>query len=271
MATYLIGDIQGCFADLNAMLKQVNFNPDHDQLWLMGDLVSRGKQSKQTLDWALDHQHAVFTVLGNHDLHLLAISHGIRQAKPKEFLEPVLKSKRLPDYIQWLRHQPLMRCHPDYGFVTSHAGIWPHWTLSQAKQCAEEVEAVLQSDSYVDLLKAMYNNQPDFWDDKLTGFERYRFIINAFTRMRYCHADGRLELLTKCPPNQAPDALLPWFNLRQHLQQQENTTLLFGHWAALMGKTHSQRVIGLDTGCLWGNWLTMLRWEDHTTFYQKHG
>ena len=269
MATYLIGDIQGCFTELERILAQVKFDANHDQLWLMGDLVSRGKQSKQTLDWMLDNQHAVFTVLGNHDLHLLAITHGIRQAKPKEYLGELLSSDRLNQYIDWLRQQPLMRTHPEYGFVTCHAGIWPHWRLNQAQQLAAEVESQLKSDDYVSLLKAMYSNQPDYWDDTLQGHERSRFIINAFTRMRYCYPDARLELLTKTPPQQAPKDLVPWFTLRNHLQH-DSKKVFFGHWAALMGKTHSEQIIGLDTGCLWGNWLTMLRWEDQSVFYQKH-
>lgn len=268
MATYLIGDLQGCFTEFQAILKQARFDPSQDQLWLVGDLVSRGKYSKQTLDWMLENQQAVFSVLGNHDLHLLAISHGIRRAKPKEYLEPLLTSKRLPEYVEWLRKQPLMRIHPEQQFAISHAGIWPHWRLAEAKKLAEEVEAVLQSDNYVSLLKAMYNDQPDYWQDDLTGMERYRFIINAFTRMRYCLPDGSLELATKAPPRQAPATLVPWFTLRQHLQH-DSMPLIFGHWAALMGQTQSSQIIGLDTGCLWGNWLTLLRWEDQTYFYQK--
>lgn len=263
MSTYLVGDIQGCFDDLTQLLDQAGFNPACDELWLTGDLVARGPQSLETLRFVKSLGDRATTVLGNHDLHLLAVAEGIAKNKPKDKLQPLLDAPDRDELLHWLRHQPLLAEHPHHDFVMSHAGIPPQWDLSQSRDAAREVEQCLQSDRYLWLLENMYGNGPDTWQPTLHGIERYRYIINAFTRMRFCYPDGRLDMACKLAPAQIDHhELLPWFSLPR---QAIGKTMIFGHWAALMGHQDEQ-VIGLDTGCVWGNSLTLLRWDDGAQF-----
>lgn len=265
MALYLIGDIQGCFDELQLLLKKVNFGPS-DSLWLTGDLVARGPKSLETLRWAMK-QPNVFTILGNHDLHLLAVDEGIRPIKSKDLTRPVLKAKDKDELLHWLRHQPLLLEHPDHPLVMTHAGIYPGWSVKQARHLAKEVEHQLAGKDYHKLLSKMYDDQPDQWRDELTGYARWRFIINAFTRMRFCTPDGRLDLAAKVAPENAGSKLVPWFEL--HQQQQPLThSLVFGHWAALMGKTQDPSYLALDTGCVWGNHMTLYCWETRKFYTQ---
>lgn len=265
MANYIVGDIQGCFDELQLLLKKAQFDPQSDIIWFAGDLVARGPQSLETLRFVKSLGSAAITVLGNHDLHLLAISEGIHPVKKKDRTSNIFVADDKQELMEWLRKQPLLAEHKE--FVVCHAGISPQWNLKQAKAAAQEVETILKGEDWVSLLKEMYSNSPDIWSKKLKGIERYRYIINAFTRMRYCFSDGRLDMLCKSPPNEMnKDDLTPWFKLKDRTKVKK--TIIFGHWAALMG-CQRKDVIGLDTGCVWGGELTMLRWEDKTFFTQE--
>lgn len=264
MATYIVGDIQGCFSELQALLEQVDFDPQRDHLWLAGDLVARGKQSLETLRFVRNLGEHAHIVLGNHDLHLLAVASGVKPVKASDHTQAILDAPDRDELLHWLRHQPLLAEHEE--FVMAHAGISPLWDLDTARQCAREVEDQLRSDKWLSLIQKMYDNAPDQWSPTLTGIERWRYTINAYTRMRFCTRDGRLDMACKLPPRKVTDPnLMPWFDLPQRIALPK--TVIFGHWAALEGH-QSDKVIGLDTGCVWGNCLTMLRWEDQHYFQQ---
>lgn len=265
MSTYIVGDIQGCLDELQCLLKQANFDPIVDQLWVTGDLVARGPKSLETLRFIKNLGGAAQVILGNHDLHLLAVSLGIHRVKKKDQTKPILLADDREELLTWLRHQPLFAEHSE--FVMTHAGISPEWTLEQARSAAKEVEELLKSERWPWLIENMYSNTPARWDNALKGIDRYRYSINAFTRMRYCFADSSLDMECKRPPKELTDQghLIPWFNIPE--RKPLNKTVVFGHWAALEGYDN-QDVIGLDTGCVWGGSLTMLRWEDRQYFSQ---
>ncbi|MHC6800455.1 bis(5'-nucleosyl)-tetraphosphatase (symmetrical) ApaH [Vibrio antiquarius] len=264
MATYIVGDIQGCFDELQRLLEQVSFSAKKDQLWLAGDLVARGPKSLETLRFVKSLGTSATVVLGNHDLHLLAVAHGIKKVKDKDRTAPIFTAPDKEELLAWLAQQPLMAEHDE--FVMCHAGISPQWNLKTARKCAREVERIIQSEELPWLLKNMYSNQPDSWHDSLQGLDRYRYIINAFTRMRFCFPDGRLDMDCKLPPQQVSgNELIPWFDVPQRVHL--NKTVLFGHWAALQGHLDKE-IIGLDTGCVWGGSLTMIRWDDKKIFTQ---
>lgn len=263
MARYIVGDIQGCALELKQLLAKVNFKPQFDQLWCVGDLVGRGPDSLATIQFLQRLGDAVKIVLGNHDLNLLSVLLNVREADPRDKLDAIIA---LPDLekqqlITWLVQQPLMRQIDDQ-VVISHAGVYPWWTVAQAQTYANEVSQALQQawqqNTLGEFLQSMYGNEPNIWSNDLCGPERIRFIINAFTRMRFCDQEGHLNFSAKTSPaEQTADAdLVPWFELWDI----DRATLVFGHWAALMGKTHREDVIGLDTGCVWGNRLTLLHW-----------
>lgn len=265
MATYIVGDLQGCLDELLLLLDKVNFQPGADTLWVAGDLVARGPKSLEVLRYLKSLGDNVQIVLGNHDLHLLAVSMGLFKAKDKDRTAPILQAEDSKTLLKWLRKQPLLAEHQE--FVMCHAGISPQWTLKQARHAAREVEALLHSKEWRWLIENMYANQPDRWCDSLQGIERYRYIINAFTRMRFCYPDGRLDMACKLPPSQTnSNELVPWFEVK--LREKLKKTVIFGHWAALEGY-RGKKVIGLDTGCVWGGSLTMLRWEDKQFFTQQ--
>ena len=264
MATYIVGDLQGCLDELQHLLETVQFTPTQDQLWVAGDLVARGPKSLETLRYIKQLGDSAKVVLGNHDLHLLAVSLGIHRIKDKDKTAAIFSAPDKDELLTWLRHQPLLAEHDE--FVMSHAGISPQWDLATARACAREVEEILQSDQWPWLIEHMYANLPDHWDENLQGIERYRYTINAFTRMRFCFADGRLDMHCKLPPKDVDtDEFVPWFDYPN--RQKLNKTVLFGHWAALEGY-FGETEIGLDTGCVWGGKLTMLRWEDKHYFTQ---
>ncbi|KXF80295.1 symmetrical bis(5'-nucleosyl)-tetraphosphatase [Enterovibrio coralii] len=269
MATYLVGDIQGCYRDLRDLLDLAQFDKTQDHLYIAGDLVARGPDSLDVLRFVKglgEHGH---TVLGNHDLHLLAVSEGIMKPKAKDKTLPILEADDRDELLTWLRHQPLliheaMPRGDTLGFVMTHAGVPPCWDLADAQGHAKEVEAVLQSDNYLWLLQNMYANEPSIWNSHLEGIERYRYTINAFTRMRFITTDGGLDMACKLPPEEVTDgSLVPWFAFEQRKAIDE--TLVFGHWAAL-GGVINDHYMGLDTGCVWGGSLTMVRWEDGQRF-----
>jgi bis(5'-nucleosyl)-tetraphosphatase (symmetrical) len=257
MSTYVIGDVQGCYQPMLELLEQIRFDKNRDTLWFTGDLVNRGPQSLEVLRFvrALGARHQV--VLGNHDLHLLAVSLDAGKMHASDTLHEILAA---PDLLDWLRLRPLLIEHDTLGYVMTHAGLAPAWTLQKAKLLAREVEAVLQSSAWPDFIAHMYGNQPDLWSDTLTGNDRWRCIINYFTRMRFCHADGRLELSNKGSLREKPADLMPWFDVKQRLNAE--VKIIFGHWAALGGEVDLPNLFAMDTGCVWGNKLTAMRLED---------
>lgn len=261
MSTYVIGDIQGCFSTLNKLLTHIHFDPKKDILWFTGDLVNRGKESLETLRFIKNLGAAHKTVLGNHDLHLIARAYDAHASHPDDTLDAILKAPDKNELIDWLRHQPLL--HHEKNFTLVHAGLAASWDLSTAQQLAKEVETVLQSKSPRDFLQHMYGNQPDQWDNTLQGFDRLRCITNFFTRLRFCYPDGRMELKNKGKVEHA-ETLIPWFNVEN--RQNKHLKILFGHWAALGGITNTPNAIALDTGCIWGYMLTAFRLEDEKRF-----
>ncbi len=265
MANYIIGDLQGCYDEFDALLNQVKFEPGKDTLWLCGDLVARGPKSLECLRRIRQLGQSAKTVLGNHDLHLLATAAGIKKAKVRDKTHPILEAHDSTELLEWLATRPLLLEHDE--FVITHAGIPPQWDIKQARQHADNVANVLQSERYLWLLENMYGNTPDLWQEDLPEIEALRFTINALTRMRFCYPDGRLDAECKFAPEQLPadNTLSPWFALPQ--RKPLSKPIIFGHWAALEGKFDGPEY-GLDTGCVWGNKMTMMRWEGRRFFEQ---
>jgi len=269
MTIYAIGDIQGCFVELEKLLLEIAFDQQKDTLWFTGDLVNRGPRSLEVLRFvkALGEKHII--VLGNHDLHLLAVAYGVQQQHRGDTLDAILHAEDKQELLDWLRHRPLLYYDKATQFVLTHAGLAPSWRLSEARALAQEVETMLKGDSPEFFLAKMYGNQPDHWDDQLTGIERWRCIINYLTRMRFCYADGRLDLSYKGEIAGKPNELIPWFDVPNRANANEK--IIFGHWAALGGKTHAPHLYALDTGCVWGNCLTAMRLDDGKRFSVKCG
>jgi bis(5'-nucleosyl)-tetraphosphatase (symmetrical) len=260
MTTWAIGDVQGCYDEYRELLDRIEFDPAHDVVWLVGDLVNRGPRS---LD-VLRHVHALGRsarlVLGNHELHLLATRFGGHSPHRGDTFQDVLRAPDADELCHWLRRQPLLISDRELGFVMTHAGI-PHiWSLAEAEILANEVEAVLRGDGYPEYCRALYGNQPDIWDPALAGMDRWRVITNYFTRMRLVNAAGRLDFAYKGPVAQAPPEWHPWYELRA--RQPLDAMLLFGHWASLEGHTGTPSVIALDTGCVWGRSLRAFCLDD---------
>lgn len=264
MATYAIGDIQGCLEPLQCLLKKIAFNPACDKLWLAGDLINRGPDSLATLRFLYKLRDSITIVLGNHDLHFIAVYYGLRKQGKSDSLDELLIAPDRADLVYWLRHQKLVHHDPDLGFTMVHAGVPPQWNLADAMARAREVETVLQSNNPEKLLAGMYGNTPSEWNNDLTGVERLRIITNYFTRMRFCSASGELELQTKESAEAAPIGFAPWFSFAERKTRSEK--IIFGHWAALEGKVKSNKIFALDTGCVWGGSLTALRLDDEERF-----
>lgn len=266
MPTYAIGDVQGCLAELHALLTDINFDEHHDCLWFTGDLVNRGPHSLETLRF-VSKLDAV-CVLGNHDLHLLATAERLRKPARLDTLDDVLQAPDRPALLDWLRRRPLIHHDSGNGYAIVHAGLPPQWNIHEAIEHAHEVEQILASDRYRNLLEHMYGNQPDGWNEQLQGAGRHRFIINAFTRMRYCDKDGALDFQHKGPPGSEPDTLQPWFDLPA--RKSRPVRILFGHWASIhhgnINDFSRYNVCPLDTGCVWGDKLTAMRLEDGRFF-----
>jgi bis(5'-nucleosyl)-tetraphosphatase (symmetrical) len=258
MAVYAIGDIQGCFDELQAMLELLNFDQQKDQIWLAGDLVNRGPKSAEVLRFAKDlGPTAVKVVLGNHDLHLLANACGVTKHHHRlDTMDSVLNAPDRDELIDWLRRQPLLHHDAKLGFTMVHAGLPPIWTLSKAKKRAQEVEEVLRSDDWPTFFQHMYGNDPQRWSKMLKGWERLRYITNCFTRLRYCHEDERLALKYKGKPSESPDGQTPWFDMPNRKTKTER--IVFGHWSTL-GTGQYGQVFSLDSGAVWGEKLTALR------------
>lgn len=267
MSTLLIGDVHGCYQELRSLLIQANFNPINDTLWFTGDLVARGPDSLQVLRYVKSLGASAKMVLGNHDLHLLAIYAGISHNKPKDYLTPILEAPDADSLINWLRCQPVLLVDATLKLVMAHAGISPQWNLATAQRCAYDVEAILRSDSYALFLDTMYGDLPNSWTEQLSGLPRLRFCTNALTRMRYCFPSGELDMICKDSPKNAPAPLKPWFTLNSPVIR-AGYSIAFGHWASLSGKGTPTSIYALDTGCCWGGSLTGLRWEDKYYFSQ---
>ncbi|MGD9152496.1 MAG: symmetrical bis(5'-nucleosyl)-tetraphosphatase [Gammaproteobacteria bacterium] len=263
MSTYAIGDVQGCYAELMLLLEKIKFSPAKDRLWFVGDLVNRGPKSLEVLRFIKNLGNKCVVVLGNHDLHLLAVVYGSQQYSDEDTFVDVLDADDKDELLLWLRSQKL--CHYDekLNFVMTHAGIPPQWDLATTQQCAQEVEQILQSNKHIEFFEHMYGNQPNYWNNDLLGWDRYRYITNALTRMRYCDNEGRLNLTEKGPIDNAPADLIPWFEMLN--PKNKNFNIVFGHWAALMGSATeayvAKNIFAIDTGCCWGRKLTALQLE----------
>jgi len=266
MAIYAVGDVQGCFEPLTALLEKINFDVNRDQLWFTGDLVNRGPDSLAVLRFVRGLGNSAITVLGNHDLHLLALASGHTKQKRRDTLKNILAADDRDELLDWLRTRPLLHRDARLGYTMVHAGLVPQWSLEQAQQLAAEVEKMLRSDSYADFFPHMYGNLPTQWRPSLTGWDRLRFITNVLTRIRYCDSTGRLDLDQKAAPAEVPAPLNPWFEYRH--RESASETILFGHWSTL-GFIKSDNVICLDSGCLWGGKLVAIR-LDHPDLPVRH-
>lgn len=265
MAIYAVGDIQGCYDPLRRLLEKVAFDPAHDRLWCVGDLVNRGPQSLETLRF-LKGLGANFTgVLGNHDLHFLAAWSGAQTHGKFQSLQPLLKAPDCDDLAAWLRglrlaHRADLETNAGHtDFLMVHAGLAPGWSFTLAMTYAQEIETALRGPRYVDYLKMMYGDEPDTFSAGLSGMERLRVLTNVFTRIRFCTEAGKLDMKNKEDAASAAPGYRPWFEF-QVLQPGQK--LLFGHWAMLNGKTGRSDILGLDTGCVWGRELTLVRLDD---------
>lgn len=256
MATYAIGDIQGCYDELRALLARLEFQADRDRLWLVGDLVNRGPKSLQVLRFVKDLDEAAVCVLGNHDLHLLAADVGAREPRSSDTLQAVLTAPDREALIDWLRRRPLLHHDEQLNRTMVHAGLAPQWDLHTARAHAREVEHLLRGADYRQLLHSMYGDQPDRWSDELTGWPRARIIINFLTRLRYCDSQGRIDMKASGPPGTQQASLMPWFEVPDRRSADMN--IVCGHWAAL-GYYHAPGITAIDSGCVWGAALTAVR------------
>lgn len=258
MAVYAIGDIQGCDDEFAQLLRELDFSPSRDTLWLVGDLVNRGPRSLEALRRVRALGASAITVLGNHDLHLLAVVLSPHEPiKAKDTLHAILSAPDRDELIHWLRHRPMLHHDAQLGYTMIHAGLPPQWDLAQAQSCARELEAALRDEKQCrELFAQMYGDQPDRWSDDLRGVERLRFITNCLTRLRYCRPDGTLELKFKGQPEDAPKHVMPWFKVPD--RRSRDVRIVCGHWSAL-GYYDADGVLAIDTGCVWGEKLCAVR------------
>jgi bis(5'-nucleosyl)-tetraphosphatase (symmetrical) len=268
MATYAIGDVQGCADELQALLAQVDFRAGQDRLWFVGDLVNRGPNSLAVLRFVRALEDDAVVVLGNHDFHLLCLAEGFARKRPDDTLDEVLAAPDASQLLAWLRARPLL--HLDTGYAMVHAGLLPQWSLDRAAALAREVQAVLRSDRYREFLARLYGSQPHAWREELAGWDRLRVIVNAMARLRFCNDAGEMDLAAK--GRNAPPGYRPWFELRPT----DERPIVCGHWSAL-GLKLDGKLAALDTGCVWGGSLSALRLEDRRLFqvpcrgYRKPG
>ncbi len=256
MSTYAIGDLQGCYKQFRQLLDKIKFDPEKDKLWLTGDLVNRGPKSLKTLRYVKDLGDAVITVLGNHDLHLIA-AYALPNAYPaSDDLQRIIDAPDADELIHWLRQQPLIHYDEKIKTALVHAGISPQWSIADALTFAREFESVLKRNDYHIFLPAMYGDLPTKWADHLEGAERLNFVVNAFTRMRFCDKNGQLTFTEKNNPSKAPDGLLPWFKVPK--RKNRDVRIVFGHWSTL-GYLNEDNLLALDTGCVWGGELTAVK------------
>jgi len=253
---YAVGDIQGCAPSLKALVKKI---PKKSNMIFLGDLVNRGPDSLGTLRQlkSLQESGRAECILGNHDLHLLAIDAGLRNTKGLDTVDAILKAPDRKELIHWIRNRPMALSNGKV--LTVHAGVLPQWDLQQTIECAQEVEKTLRSKFYKDFLANMYGNTPNKWSNSLKGYERLRLITNALTRMRFCTPSGQMEFESKEGLENGPKGYIPWFNVPK--RKTADTLVYFGHWSTL-GLLRRRNVIGLDTGCVWGGKLTALEIAD---------
>jgi bis(5'-nucleosyl)-tetraphosphatase (symmetrical) len=268
MATYAIGDLQGCFTPLQTLLNYIDFSPERDRLWFVGDLVNRGPQSLEVLRFVKGLGAAATLVLGNHDLHLVMQSHGFGKANKQDTLSPVLTAPDARELIDWLRAQPLCVTERigDTNYLMVHAGLLPTWDAAQALALSAQVSAALRSNNYTDFLANMWGSEPAAWSDTLTDWARLRVIVNAMTRMRYLTREGAMEFRApgaKAPPAHGPADCVPWFEAAD--RQLQDHTIVCGHWSGL-GLVDRPELLAIDTGCLWGGSLTAVRLDDRRIF-----
>lgn len=263
MAVYAIGDIQGCFDELLQLLEAVRFDEAGDRLWFTGDLVNRGTQSLEVLRFVKSLGDKAVVVLGNHDLHLLAIAAGTSHLRPKDSFMDVLEAYDRDSLLSWLRQKPLLHHDERLGYTLIHAGLPPQWDLAVARACAQEAEQVLRGPAVNDFFQQMYGDRPRQWRDDLGGVERLRFIVNSFTRLRFCDGQGSLALKYKGAPGTQPAEFMPWFQVPN--RKSGGMKIIFGHWSTL-GRYQGDGVFSLDSGCIWGGKLTALRLEDGQWF-----
>ena len=256
MATWAIGDVQGCAAELEALLDRIGYSPARDRLWFVGDLVNRGPRSLDVLRLVAGLGDSSVVVLGNHDLHLLAAARGAGLRDGDESLAPVLAAPDRGRLLDWLQSRRMLHHDASLGRVMIHAGLPPQWDLDRARSCAAELEQVLQGEASGAFFEHMYGNQPDLWHDDLSGMDRLRYTVNALTRLRACDASGRMLLKLKGPVDRLPPGAMPWFRVPGRLTA--GVGVVCGHWSAL-GYHDADGVLALDTGCVWGGTLTARR------------
>ena len=261
MATIAIGDVQGCYDQLMRLLERAGYDERRDVLWFVGDLVNRGPQSLETLRFVKGLGARAVTILGNHDLNLLAVAAGVRKPHRGDTNDAILAAPDRDELLAWLRHRDMM--HAGGGYAMVHAGLLPQWSIRQALALAREVEAALRGPAHPEFLKRMYGNEPLRWRDDLAGYDRLRIIVNAMTRMRLAAADGALELNHKLGLDTLPAGYLPWYEVPGRASR--GTPVIFGHWAAL-GLVMREDAVCLDSGCVWGRALSALRLEDRRLF-----
>ncbi len=265
MPCYAIGDVQGCYDELCELLETIQFNPNHDRLWLVGDLVNRGPKSLQVLELLYSLRHQTTIVLGNHDFHLLAVYFGVRKTHGMDTLDEVLQSPKVDVLCEWLMQQPLFHYDDQLQCAMVHAGVPWQWTWSDAKSASDEVCAQLKNrDTAIAWMQHLYGNLPLEWSTELQGWDRLRYIVNAFTRMRFVDAGGHLDLASHHLLGMHTPGSMPWFEFPD--RRMANIPIVFGHWASLNGKTTVPNVYALDTGCVWGQRLTAIRIEDKKRF-----
>lgn len=261
MPSYAIGDVQGCYDELRLLLDEIAFDPAADRLYFVGDIVNRGPLSLETVRFIKNLGGSAVTVLGNHDLHLLAVAQGASKTKRRDTFGDILGAEDRDELLDWLRRRPLL--HSAGEFYLIHAGLPPQWDMETASRCAKEVEDVLGGDGAVEFFLHMYGDSPALWSDDLQGWERIRFITNCFTRLRFCTSGGELDMKEKGPPGSQAAHLLPWFSVPGRASK--GVKIIFGHWSTL-GFHGKNGCHCLDTGCLWGGELTALRLEDSRRF-----
>ncbi len=273
MATWIIGDIQGCYDGMMGVLERANFNFQQDHLWSVGDLVNRGPNSLDVLRFCKSLDNRFICTLGNHDLHMLAVARGCSTARRHDNFHPVIEADDSEDILNWLQHQPLIHYDEHNKLLLSHAGVAPMWTLNQALEYATEIETLLRSDpsTYNKFFEAMYGNQPNCWSDQLTDMPRARTITNYLTRMRFADSDGALNMDIKSNIENQTERWKPWFQLPHTLLDNTDNTLVIGHWAALEGVTNRANLQALDTGYIWGGTMTLMNAETGEKVSYQHG
>ncbi|MGH8727501.1 MAG: symmetrical bis(5'-nucleosyl)-tetraphosphatase [Burkholderiales bacterium] len=261
MSVYAIGDVQGCFAELESLLDKISFDRASDRLWFVGDLVNRGPQSLEVLRFVKNLGASAISVLGNHDIHLLAVAEGGTRAKAKDTFDDVLAAPDRDELLDWLRQRPLM--HVDNDDVLVHAGLLPGWTVAYAQALASEVEETLRVDSYREFLRILYGDAPEQWSEELSGYDRLRVIINALTRLRICTKQGAMDFSHKAGLEKIPPDYFPWFDAPNRASV--NARVICGHWSAL-GLLLRPNLLALDSGCVWGRALSAVRLRDLALF-----